>query len=58
MCVSKARLGSYIATISREKIKNIDTELFATLDLFAHTIAMQFWRDNKNADFKMFLIEK
>ena len=34
MCVSKARLSSYIATISKEEMKNIDMELFATLDLF------------------------
>lgn len=34
MCVSKARLGAYIATISKEEIKNIDTKLFAILDLF------------------------
>ena len=34
MCVSKARLGSYIATISKEEMKNIDMELFSTLDLF------------------------
>ena len=34
MCVSKARLGSYITTISKEEMKNIDMELFATLDLF------------------------
>lgn len=34
MCVSKARLGSYIATLSKEETRNIDMELFATLDLF------------------------
>ena len=34
MCISKARLGSYITTISKEEMKNIDMELFATLDLF------------------------
>ena len=34
MCVSKARLGSYITTITKEEMKNIDKQLFATLDLF------------------------
>ena len=34
MCVSKARLGSYITTITKEEMKDIDKQLFATLDLF------------------------
>ncbi len=33
MCVSKARLDSYITTLSKEEMKNIDIELSATLDL-------------------------
>ena len=36
MCVSKARLGSYITSISKEEMKNIDTQLFAILDLFGY----------------------
>lgn len=36
MCVSKARLGSYITTISKEEMRNIDMELFATLDLYGY----------------------
>ena len=48
MCVSKARLGSYIVTISKEEMKNIDTELFSTLDLFDY--CKQFERQLKDKD--------
>lgn len=48
MCVSKARLGSYITTISKEEMKNIDTELFSTLDLFDYY--KQFQRQLKDKD--------
>lgn len=48
MCVSKARLGSYIETITKEEMKNIDTELFATLDLFDYY--KQFERQLKDKD--------
>lgn len=48
MCVSKARLGSYIVTISKEEMKNIDTELFSTLDLFDYY--KQFERQLKDKD--------
>ena len=48
MCVSKARLGSYIATISKEEMKNIDTELFSILDLFDYY--KQFERQLKDKD--------
>lgn len=48
MCVSKARLGSYIATISKEEMKNIDMELFAILDLFGYY--KQFERQLKDKE--------
>lgn len=48
MCVSKARLGSHITTISKEEMKNIDTELFSTLDLFDYY--KQFQRQLKDKD--------
>lgn len=41
MCISKARLGSYITTMSKEEMKNIDTELFSTLDLFDYYKQLQ-----------------
>jgi len=37
MCVSKARLSSYITTLSKEEMINIDTELLSILDLFNYT---------------------
>lgn len=48
MCVSKARLGSYITTISKEEMKKIDIELFAILDLFDYY--KQFERQLKDKD--------
>lgn len=48
MCVSKARLGSYITTISKEEMKRIDIELFAILDLFDYY--KQFERQLKDKD--------
>ena len=48
MCVSKARLGSYITTISKKEMKNIDTELFSILDLFDYY--KQFERQLKDKD--------
>lgn len=48
MCISKARLGSYIATISKKEMKNIDTELFSILDLFDYY--KQFDRQLKDKD--------
>ncbi len=48
MCVSKARLGSYITTLSKEEMKNIDIELSATLDLIDYY--KQFERQLKDKD--------
>lgn len=48
MCVSKARLGSYITTLSKEEMKNIDIELSATLDLIDYY--KQFERKLKDKD--------
>ena len=48
MCVSKARLGSYIATLSKEEMKIIDIQLFSTLDLFDYY--KQFEKQLKDKD--------
>ncbi len=48
MCISKARLGSYITTISKKEMKNIDMELFAILDLFGYY--KQFERQLKDKE--------
>lgn len=48
MCVSKARLGSYITTLNKEEMKNIDIELSAALDLIDYY--KQFERQLKDKD--------
>ncbi len=56
MCVSKARLGSYISTLSKEEMKKIDTELFAILDLFGYY--KQFERQLKDKDIYISKLKK
>lgn len=48
MCVSKARLGSYITILNKDEIKNIDIELSAGLDLIDYY--KQFERQLKDKD--------
>lgn len=48
MCVSKARLGKYIITLSKEEMATIDTELLSTLDLFDYYKQLEKQLKDKN----------
>ena len=48
MCVSKARLGKYIITLSKEEMATIDTELLSTLDLFDYYKQLEKKLKDKN----------
>ena len=56
MCVSKARLSSYIATLSKKEMKRIDMELFAILDLIDYY--KQFERQLKNKEIYILKLKK
>ncbi|MGN1269273.1 MAG: type II toxin-antitoxin system PemK/MazF family toxin [Clostridia bacterium] len=56
MCVSKARLGAYITTISKEEMKKIDKELITTLDLFGYY--KQFERQIKDRELYISKLKK
>ena len=48
MCVSKARWGKYIITLSKEEMATIDTELLSTLDLFDYYKQLEKKLKDKN----------
>ena len=48
ICVSKARLGSYITTISKTEMKKIDTQLASILDLFGYYKKIEKQLQDKN----------
>lgn len=46
-CVSKARLGDYITTLSSDEIKNIDKAISLSLDINHHYITLQNMYNDK-----------